>query len=93
MKTEVTIEPFLSVGYREIDLTVDCDVGFNGIGWYKYGSQRCFDKGEPTLDVNEVTFDKAPWCDNDVELIEEYIEEHKQEIEDKIWDAINSEHY
>lgn len=44
---------------QEIELDLECtyDVGHDGIGPYEFWGQKCFDKGQPTMD-----FEPASQC-------------------------------
>lgn len=58
----------------EIEVEVTFDVLNDGIGWYEYGSQTCFDRGNPYLQVVSTEWNKTGFTPEEIKEIEIEIE-------------------
>jgi len=69
---------------EELGEEVECEVTFhvenNGIGWYEYWGQKCFDAGENYAEIDDII---PQWDDQkseEKEMIKKYIDDN--------WDAV-----
>jgi hypothetical protein len=67
---------------KEIEITVDTSVYFDGIGPYEYWGSKGYDKGDLFLDVNEIIYDKKGLAEEEIKQIEGYFE--SQEFHEEI---------
>jgi len=57
---------------KEIEVTVDISVYFDGIGPYEYWGQKGYDKGDICVDINEIAYDKSGLTKKEIKQIENY---------------------
>ena len=78
---------------KEIEITVDTSVYFDGIGPYEYWGSKGYDKGDLFLDVNEIIYDKKGLAEEEIKQIEDYFEsrEFLEEILQKHLDKQQAE--
>ena len=67
---------------KEIKVTVDISVYFDGIGPYEYWGQKGYDKGDICIDVNTIVYDKKDLTKEEIKQIEDYFE--SQEFHEEI---------
>lgn len=70
----------------EIELSVSYSIYNDGIGPYEYWGQKCFDKGNPCVEIEEITYDKETLSVEDVSIIESAIESEMENIIQKCFD-------
>jgi len=79
----------IETGDFTIDVELEADGGYDGIGSYEYWGQKCFDKGHWDLNVEDI---KPRFTDEPQELrdkINKYIDDNFQMLADKFaenWD-------
>jgi len=67
---------------KEIEITVDTSVYFDGIGPYEYWGSKGYDKGDLCIDVNTIVYDKKDLTAEEIQQIEGYFE--SQEFHEEI---------
>lgn len=67
---------------KEIEVTVDVSVYFDGIGPYEYWGHKGYDKGDICIDINKTTYDKTGLTKEEIQQIEDYFE--SQEFHEEI---------
>lgn len=67
---------------KEIEVTVDISVYFDGIGPYEYWGQKGYDKGDICIDINSTTYSKEGLTKEEIQQIEDYFksQDFHQEI-------------
>jgi len=67
---------------KEIEVTVDISVYFDGIGPYEYWGCKGYDKGDVCIDVNSTAYDKTGLTKEEIQQIEDYFksQDFHQEI-------------
>lgn len=67
---------------QEVEITVNVDYSsyYDGIGYYEYGSERCFDKGELCIEINTIEYNKSDLSGVDIAAIDREIEENNESI-------------
>lgn len=67
---------------KEIEVTVDISVYFDGIGPYEYWGQKGYDKGDICIDINSTTYNKERLTKEEIQQIEDYFksQDFHQEI-------------
>ena len=67
---------------KEIEVTVDISVYFDGIGTYEYWGFKGYDKGNLCSDINEVIYDKTGLTKDEINQIQEEIA--SQDFQEKV---------
>ena len=70
----------------EIELDVSYSITNDGIGHYEYWGQKCFDKGNPCVEITKITYSKENLSVEDVSIIESAIESEMENIIQKCFD-------
>lgn len=63
-----------------VELDIDYSTSYDGIGYYEYGSEKCFDKGQLTLDIDKITYNKTNLSNEDLSIIESEIDKNNEDI-------------
>ena len=58
---------------KEIEVSVDISIYFDGIGAYEYWGQKGYDKGNLCSDINEIIYDKSGLTEDEINQIEKEI--------------------
>lgn len=76
--------------YIEVEFTGDCMEVDNGIGKYECHGYVGFDS-QPGLEVEEISWDKTLYSDDENKIIEIYLDEHEDEIIETICEKYEPE--
>jgi hypothetical protein len=57
----------------EVTVTIEGYWDNNGIGYYEFGSEKCFDKGQDYFTIESHSWDKTGFSDLEISVIEEEI--------------------
>jgi len=72
---------------KELDLDVELDCRLiscnDGIGSYEYWGSKEYDKGEDYLDIDEMTWDKTLYTEEENNIIDQYIKDNRDKITEK----------
>ena len=79
MKYTIT---YLNSKEEETELTIEVEYSsyYDGIGYYEYGSERCFDKGELCVEIDNIEYDKTGLNDQDLLNIQDQINQDIESI-------------
>lgn len=79
MKYTIT---YLNSKEEETELTIEVEYSsyYDGIGYYEYGSERCFDKGELCVEIDNIEYDKTGLNDQDILNIQNQINQDIESI-------------
>jgi hypothetical protein len=66
---------------KEITISVDYSVYYDGIGPYEYWGSKGYDKGNLCADINEITYDKEGLSEEEIAVIEAAIDKQSNEIQ------------
>ena len=75
---------YAEVGEKEVKFEITYDIGYNGIGQYECHGVKGFDKGEVELDITDVKFDKTNLTAAEIDEINDFIEENRENWVDEI---------
>lgn len=82
---------------EELDLEIELDYHLrtenNGIGSYEYWGSKEYDAGEDYLVLDDVEWDKSLYTNEQNELIDKYIVEHWDKIEEEILNKFDPSDY
>ncbi len=63
---------------KEIEITVSYSWTGTGIGAYEYWGQKCYDKGENVIQIEDWNYDKTGLNLKEIQEIEELINQNKE---------------
>lgn len=86
MILDITLEIESGDDILYVDVETRSFENSTGIGYYEWWGERCYDKGETVWDMEECTWSKSVYSDDENILIGEYIEDNWLNIEEKIND-------
>jgi hypothetical protein len=64
----------------EVELTADLHWENSGIGWYQFGSATEFDAGQNYLELDDLSWDKTLYTEEQNKIIGEYIDKNMDEL-------------
>jgi hypothetical protein len=64
----------------EVELTADLHWENSGIGWYQFGSATEFDAGQDYLELDDLSWDKTLYTEEQNKIIGEYIDKNMDEL-------------
>jgi hypothetical protein len=73
---------YLNSKEEETELTIEVEYSsyYDGIGYYEYGSEKCFDKGQLCVDIDNIIYDKTGLSEQDLINIQEQINQDTESI-------------
>lgn len=80
----------LYIEEHNIEVTIDCHciLGNDGIGSYEYAGARGYDAGTNYLIVEDMTWDRSGFTEEQNSIIQEHINRNYEEIADEVVNKI-----
>jgi hypothetical protein len=76
---------------KDVDLFIEYSIENSGIGPYEFWGQRCYDHGENYAVIDNWHLQPEEWMTPEIiDYIDNYIENHIEEVEDKLTRIFNS---